>query len=504
MIQVFGKASETTLGASPDNSKKLTQHLIGVSSSPMKYVAGELWGMYQKEGFLSYFEKKRLLSSNHKGLLIDAKNDLRLTEELSHQNILINATTGMGKTSRLIINMILDKAKNGAKNSMIILDAKGEIFDLTSNYLNRCGYKIYTLSPNDLDSSIGFNPFDFCHDSSDIEFVFRTLIYSSSSNQPSSGSSDKFWNEAALHILTLLGILLFSIDQKEHINLPNVKYLLLLIDKSPDNELDKLFIKYGSTEMIREYTRFKSYDETVLLNIVATASTVLSPIASNDKLKKILSSNSFDFTRFRKEKIALYIRISIQESDQYNFLVGSFISTMMYSELLKNPPLKRDLSLYLFIDEAGNYFIPKLDKYITVSRSYRLSWILAIQSIEMVENLYGRSGAEVILNGGVGTKVYFGNASNQLTNTLSNQIGKKQTSLFGKSVFEPVMQPSSIRTLPSEEVLVFILGNKPFIQKLYPYYELSKFKYITRKSPYKIKQRSVVESVKYIDMQGAL
>jgi len=91
-----------------------------------------------------------------------------------------------------------------------------------------------------------------------------------------------------------------------------------------------------------------------------------------------------------------------------------------------------------------------------------------------------------------------------LTNSLSNSIGKKYVMRQGREVLEPIMQASAIRTLSTDEALIFIQANKPFIQKLYPYYKLSNFKRATSIKPYKIKNRSVINRVNYINPVGVL
>ena len=490
---------KSIFGISENEERNLSRWFLKTLLSPFKYGVGELGGMYQKEGFVSYFQKNTLIAKKYKGLLIDSQNDLRLSEDLSYQNCLIHATTGMGKTTKLLVPMILDLAKNNKYNSQVILDPKMEIYQLTSGYLSKQGYKIIVLNPQDLNSSIGFNPLAFVKSDADIESIMRNLLYSSS-NSTNRGDS-RFWDESSIHLLSIITKLLFSMRDATYVNLPNVRYLIQHFDSTPDNELDELFIKYGDSDLIREYIRLKSYEDSVILSIIATANMALSSIATNNSLQRILASDSFDFNQMRKEQIALYIQIPVQMASTYNFLVSSFINSMMQACLLKELPSKDDLGIYFLLDESGNFKID-LHRFITVSRGYKLSFTLVIQSTQQIYNLYGKDAAEVILNGGIGTKIFFGNASNDLTNSISNMIGKKRVLVQGKATLEPVLQSSEIRTLKSDQVLVFIQNNKPFIQKVQPYYTQPKFNKLTKIPPYHATKKQLVDYVDYLPMRS--
>ena len=489
------------LGLSQQSEQFLILSILKGIFYPFKYILGSMYGIFHLQGFLGSRDKKKLISSHNRGLLIDAKKSLRLSQEHSFQNLLIHATTGLGKTTSMIIPMILDKA-NHRKNSMFILDPKGEIHSLVGGYLQRKGYEVVVLDPNNLNSSIGFNPLEFAENSADVEHLMRSLLYSSANG--SNGGQDRFWNESGVALLSLLGNLLVAVGEKQFCNLPNVKYLLNNFSNQANSELDNLVIKYGDATMISEYRRIKSYDDSVLLSIIATASMALAPIANNESLKRIMSSPSYEFKKMRTKKVALFLAIPVHSSSQYNFLVSSFISSLMYNTLIKEIPTKRENSVYMFLDEIGNFKINDLDKYITVTRAYKISMILAIQSVNQVENLYGKAAAETILNGGIGSKIFFGGANNNLAQQISSMIGKKQTLIQNRVVQQDVMQASEVRTIKNGEVLVFIQNNKPFKQTITPYFKLAKFKRAT-----KIKFRPhhtshIVDYVEYINLQGVI
>lgn len=488
------------LGLSQQSEQALILTILKGIFFPFKYLVGSIYGTFHLEGFLGSKDRNKLLSSWSKGLLIDSIKSLRLSEEHSFMNLLVHATTGGGKTTSFIIPMILDKVYHSI-NSIFVLDPKGEILSIVGGFLQRRGYKILVMNPNDLDSSIGFNPLEFVKDTADMEYVMRSLLMASTNS--SNGGQDRFWNESAIALLTLMGNLLVAIGDKQYINLPNVKYLLNNL-ASNVGDIDNLVIKYASADLTMEFRQFKSYDDPVKLSILATASMALAPIANNESLKRIMASSSFNFKRMRTERIALFMSIPVQQSSQYNFLVSSFISSMMYNGIIDAIPKKQENSIYLFLDEIGSFKIADLDKYLVVTRGYRVSAVLAIQSVNQVKNLYGQAASEVILEGGIANKVFFGGASNNLTREISSMIGKKQTLIQGRAVLQDVMQASDIRTLKRGEVLVFLQSAKPFIQKITPYFKHSKFKRQTKAKLRPQNTKHIVDYVKYINLQGVI
>ena len=489
------------LGLSQASEQALILSIFKGIFYPFKYILGSVYGVLQLEGFLGSRDRGKLLSRWNKGLLIDSKNNLRLNEEHSFMNLLVHATTGGGKTSSFIVPMILDKATH-RRNSMFVLDPKGEILDLVGGYLQRRGYNVIKLDPNDLISSTGFNVLEFVQNTADVEYIMRSLLMSSTNS--SSDSSSRFWEESAIALLSLISNLLIAIGDKQFINLPNVKYLLNNFANQSNYEIDKLVMKYGNADLIMEYRQIKSYEDAVLLSILATASMALAPIANNDSLKRIMASPSFDFKRMRTEKIALFLSIPVQQSSQYSFLVSSFISSMMYNGIIDEMPKKYENSVYMFMDEIGSFKIHDIDKYLVVTRGYRVSAVLAIQSVNQIKNLYGQAASEVILEGGIANKVFFGGASNNLTREISSMIGKKQTLVQGRAVLQDVMQASDVRTLKRGEVLVFLQSSKPFIQKIIPYFKHSKFKHATKTKFRPQNTENIVDYVEYINLQGVI
>ena len=84
------------------------------------------------------------LNARNTGLLIDGDQG-RLSERVSFQNVCVTASVGTGKTTRYIIPNVLDKA--GQNCSIVVNDPKGEVFDVTSGYMQSRGFEVVVINP---------------------------------------------------------------------------------------------------------------------------------------------------------------------------------------------------------------------------------------------------------------------------------------------------------------------------------------------------------------------
>ena len=115
-------------------SSKSGNFLSHFALKPFLGIFSFLFGGLNRSGLMGNFEERSFLRSSHKGLVIDGQNKrLSLKDSFNHMGII--ARSGAGKTTTYIIPNILKLAES--KNSMIITDLSGELFNGTSGYLKR-------------------------------------------------------------------------------------------------------------------------------------------------------------------------------------------------------------------------------------------------------------------------------------------------------------------------------------------------------------------------------
>ena len=146
--------------------------------------------LLHKEGaeFAKSSEVGEYLSRSNTGLLLDGK-DLRLSEQVSFQNVAVYGITGKGKSTAIARPAILDKASSDAV--MIVNDMSGDLYRDTSGYMKARGYRVVVLNPNDLAQSNRFNPFLSLNDPAAI--MRMSELFSKTSGD----GDDKFWASGA-------------------------------------------------------------------------------------------------------------------------------------------------------------------------------------------------------------------------------------------------------------------------------------------------------------------
>lgn len=95
--------------------------------------------LLRKEGaeFAKSGDVSEYLSRSNTGLLLDGK-DLRLSEQVSFQNVAVYGITGKGKSTAIARPAILDKASSDAV--LIVNDMSGDLYRDTSGYMKARGY----------------------------------------------------------------------------------------------------------------------------------------------------------------------------------------------------------------------------------------------------------------------------------------------------------------------------------------------------------------------------
>ena len=469
--------------------------LVHFALKPLRGIFGFLTGSSTK-GMMGHFEERSFLNFSNKGLVLDGK-DKRLSEKESFNHMGIIARTGGGKTTGYIVPNILKLAQG--KTSMVVTDLSGELYQKTSGFLKKKGYKIYVLDPEDLNTSIGYNPLYYALSSIEIDEIAEILIKSANPGQIK--SEDKMWLDGAKTFLTILIKVLVATKDHNYINLANLKHLINNFGEDGSN-LDELIFKYADEKTFSEWKGFVSGNTRTVQSFISTANTALNAIGINDNLAELTSSHTINFKSFREEKSILYIRIPAQKQEQYTFLLNLFYK-QFFNAMMEKLPSSKDLPIYCLLDEFGNMSIPNFSNTITTIRKYKVSISIVIQDFSQLEQRYGKSEAHTIINGGITGKLFFAGADLQITNMLTQMIGDKYTNMLDETgrlhhIKEPILSNAEIRTMKDNEVLL-IYGNKlPLKLTVKPYYKDFILNSYTKIAPMQNKGLKERTEIKYI------
>jgi len=491
------KKSLKTLGFWFNGATNTSFHLL----APLISLFRLLFVGYKSDGMMKDNEKHKLFSSFNNGLLIDGYKH-RLSQKDSFNHFALISRTGGGKTTSYVIPNILKLAEE--KNSMVITDISGELYEQTSGYLESKGYKIYVLNPENLDESIGYNPFYYATDSIKIDELVTILIQSAKDNK-SNSENMSFWKAGAKSFMSMLIKILLKTNNHKYINLGNLRFLINNFGTDGER-LFPLVEKYADDKTYYEFYGFKNGNPETTLSFVSNANIALAPIGINDNLEKLTSKHTINFENFRKEKSVLYIKIPANKQNQYSFLQNIFYH-QFFNYMMEKRPNEKDLPIFCLLDEFGNLNLPEFETTITTIRKYKVSISIILQSTRQLENKYGQANAETILSGGISSRLFYSGADLPTTEMLSKIIGnmdKVKTNIDGTPYMQkrPVMEASEIRTMKDDEAL-FITSNKKVVKiKIKPYYNSFILKQFTKIPPYTASSDLKNSTIEYINLDN--
>lgn len=462
-----------------------------VQKNDLRQGSGIFWqlvtGIFTKNRgsrFGNQKDERKLLNSRNKGLVIDSQNK-RLSVKASQEHLLLVAGTGKGKTTSYIIPNILTLADN--ENSIFINDPAGEIFELTSGYLQAKGFEVLKFDPGDPEHSAYYNPLRHVFDTIDgkrypsekkINLLVSCLVRSGLQGE---SRADPFWTESAKDIIEFLIKCLLNAPKEYH-NLYNVYRLILAF--TPDGKLLKDFmLKYANTpDLNATWLAFMATCEETLSGQIANAKTALRKFKIQD-IAKITSKNSIDFNSMRQKKVAFFCCISTNDEEFYREILDTLYSQLIYS-YQSRLPLSHEYPLYIIADEFGNSYIPNFPQITTTIRKFGVSLTIVLQSLAQLD-IYGQSQAETILEGGIDSKLFYAGGGEKTTKRVERLLGvvvrDEVYTTYAKDERTDrkqynLLNADEIRTLGARQA-IFVKGNEyPLLLEIKPYYENAYFK----------------------------
>lgn len=428
-------------------------------------------GLEQRRGgrFLSKREQERKFLSQNRGILLDGSGK-RLSEKDSFQHLAVVAQTGWGKTTNFVLPNLYTLARQPC--SIVLTDPKGECFEHSSGYLRSKGFEVLALNPLNLAASIRYNPIAHARGFLDLNRISEILV----GVTPKAKEEDRYWMGNAA---TILNILMASLKNRgeQYAGLHNVSRLLAHFGADGSGidsfVLGSLRKPDGSEDdsLFEAYKGFISASEKNLQTFVAMARNALRMYA-DDRLVQLTASNSLDFASLRTRKTALFLILPPEEAQNFRFLTD-LLYTQLFSSLTSKLPEKKELSVYCLMDEFGNHAaIPNMASIFTTIRAYRVCLSIILQSLSQLEEVYGEQGAQTILSGGIGTKL-FGGAEGSTAQKVEALIGKQWSTwpLVSTTTLEtPVLSAAEISALSENEAIVFTRHCSPARMSVTPFY----------------------------------
>lgn len=454
--------------------------------------------------FSKNHEFSKYLNSRNKGLLLNGL-DLSLSESESYQNVCVMARVGAGKTTRYIVPNVLHRAKMNC--SIVVNDPKGEVYELTSGYMNDRGYNIIVIDPENIDRSSSFNPFLEAKDEIELEQIAEILV--KCGNPEEKGS---FWNNGAIRFVSVFMKALQNAgrDDPAYFTLANLYYLFQNFG-SDGRKLDDFMARYtinpDDPEDPRLWNEWKGVltgNEEGVQSFVLNGITALKAI-SNHKIARLTSKSDFKLDRIRKQKTIIYFITPPQHAEYYSFLTSIFFRSV-FNACMRQMPTSSTLPVYVLYDEFGHSTIPSFVSTANTIRGYKVSISIILQSISQLNARYGRDYAYSI-QGGFNTYLAYSGSDPETASFFERIIGKQRITQLPNNMQhfvenyreQNLINSNEVRTIDKDNVLIVTTNKNPVLIRSYAFFDTSRFKIPTKKTAYKTIS-TVADRIKYVEL----
>lgn len=471
---------------------------FGITSSSKKDSGYSRWAK-EKE-----FVKELVpIDSNSKdaeaaGIPLVSKKGKLYVDNGEYHNLVIGAT-GSGKTQCIILPQVKVLAKR--KESIVITDPKGEIYEKTSDILRERGYNIVVLNFRDPQKGNSWNPLALpykLYKSGDedkaieiIDDLALNIIYDASSSQ-----QDPFWEKTSSDYFSGIAMGLFEDAKPEEVNINSISLTTTVGEE-----------RSGSSTYVQEYFKFKDPTSTAYVNasgtIIAANETKQSIIAvfkqkvklfsSRQKLSEMLSYSDFDISDIGKKPTAVFLIVQ-DEKRTYHSLVTIFIK-QCYETLIsvaQENGGKLPVRTNFLLDEFAN--MPPLKDVttmITAARSRQIRFTFIIQNFAQLDEVYGQQNAETI-KGNCGNIVYLITTELKALEEISKLAGEKKSKKDDKTASTPLVTISDLQRMKQFDMIILRLRNNPFKTSFEPDFKID-WGYQNGKADYPLRETREVK-----------
>ena len=409
-----------------------------------------------------------------------------------NSHTMVYGASGAGKSRGFVKPFILKMAKFKAdkRESMILVDPKGEFFESMSEFLRNQGYVVKAFNLLDMENSDGWNCIgEIGNDTDMVQSVAEIIIR----NTADSEQKADFWDKAEQSLL--IALILYVQSMRDPITnelLPiherSLGTIYKMLSTEGQKSLDAKFQKLPLDHPARApYGIFKQAASNLWGNIFIGLGSRLS-VFQNKLVDTITKYHEIDMELPGKQPCAYFCIISAQDS-AYEFLSSLFFS-LLFKRLTDFARQHGDergrlpVPVNFVMDEFCNCGkLLDFKKTISVVRSYGINCHIIIQSIAQLADRYPIKEWEEIV-GNCDTQLFLGcndtmtsefiskrcgNITIQLTNSMAPQTplfspitrevtGYRQTK---SNNTRPLMYPEEVLQLDNKECLLLIRGQKP-------------------------------------------
>lgn len=390
--------------------------------------------------------------------------------DASDSHSLIIGSSGSKKTRLFILPSILSLAKAG--ESMVVTDPKAELYERTSGYLRKKGYKVYCINFRDESVNNAWNPLEaplkfFKQGKFDLSVGLLNDFATISIPKDSRGGADPFWDDSARSAFMGLLLVLFMLaEDDEEVNIRSLLRLRATLFNSKFNSeswLKKIVELAGVDSLVTTYLSGVSIaPERTFSSIIATLDTHLMKFVIRPSLTDMLCHNDIRFNDVGREKTAIFL-VMPDEKETYHGLISVFIQQCYESLIFEAQKCEKKslpVRVNFLLDEFSS--LPQIKEFpsmIAAARSRNIRFNIVVQSEKQLKSRYDEEADTI--KGNCNNWIYLYSREFPTLVEISNLCGTQKS---GK----PLITTSRLQRLDKNkgEVLVMHGRKYPFMSFL--------------------------------------
>lgn len=390
---------------------------------------------------------------------------------------LIVAPTRAGKGVGVVVPTLLTYP-----GSIIALDVKGELFELTSRARKAAGHRIYKFSPFDIEGRThGYNPIlDLVDMPPERRFAeTRRLAVNLivSKNKGAEGFID------GARDLFVAGVLA-CIER----GTPTIGAVYDLF--AQPGEKYKLFARLAqdskNIESQRIFDNMASNDTKILTSYTSILGDSGLNLWADPLIKAATTTSDFSVHDLRRKRSTIYICVSPNDLEVIAPLIRLFFQQVV-SVLQRAMPARDERHEVLFLMDEFKHLgrLEAIETAITTIAGYKGRFMFIIQSLSALTGGYEEAGKQNFLSN-TGIQIFMATADDETPTYISKAIGErsfqsKSTSRSNSHRFDvtvqyseqgsPLLRAEQIRLLSQDKQIVLIKGQPPMFMPKVKYYE---------------------------------
>ncbi|MCI9868559.1 type IV secretion system ATPase VirD4 [Rhizobium skierniewicense] len=389
---------------------------------------------------------------------------------------LVVAPTRAGKGVGIVIPTLLT-----FKGSVIALDVKGELFELTSRARRDRGNAIFKFAPLDPDRRTHcYNPvLDIIAMPPDRHFTEARRLAANLISAKSK-SAESFL--AGARDLFVAGVLA-CIEQ----GTPTIGAVYQLF--SQPGEKYKLFARLAeetkNIEAQRIFDNMAGNDTKILTSYTSVLGDGGLNLWADPLVRYATSRSDFSIYTLRRSPSCIYLCVNPNDLEILSPLMR-LIFQQIVSVLQRSLPVRDEVNDVLFLMDEFKHLgkLETISTAITTIAGYRGRFMIIVQSLSALTGAYEETGKQNFL-GNAGIQVFMATGDDETPNYISKAIGDytyrarstsyQQSKLFDTNVQHseqgaPLLRPEQVRLLDDDTQVVLIKGQPPVLMPKVKYY----------------------------------